>query len=63
MRLRISQEGSIDVFWFEAAMNGHYLETAAMNSNGFFGNFQGNISGKHQNIEAYKTITLSLTIN
>jgi len=51
MRMRISTEGDVDVFWFEADMNGEYLETAAMNSKGFFGNFQGNLSARHKNVE------------
>lgn len=49
--MRISTEDNARVFWFEAEMNGSYLETAAMNSHGFFGNFQGNLSSKHKNIQ------------
>lgn len=48
MRMRLSEDG---VFWFEANMMGQYLETAAMNDKGFFGNFQGNLSARHKNVE------------
>lgn len=51
MRMRLSRERDKQVLWFEADMGGKYLETAAMNSAGFFGNFQGNLSAKHKNIE------------
>jgi len=52
LRMRLSSEGEMDVFWFEANMNGEFLETAAMNSKGFFSNFQGNLSARHKNVEA-----------
>jgi len=50
MRMRLSCAGDVDVLWFEANMGGAYLETAAMNSKGVFGNFQGNLSRHHQNV-------------
>ncbi|MGE5390218.1 MAG: hypothetical protein ACM3PE_04055 [Deltaproteobacteria bacterium] len=49
--MRINSEDGMKVFWFEADMNGLYLETAAMNTHGFFGDFQGNLSARHKNIE------------
>lgn len=51
LRMRLSSESIGPVLWFEADMGGGYLETAAMNWQGFFGNFQGNLSTRHQNVE------------
>lgn len=39
-----------DTFIFEIKAGEQFLETACMNTNGFFGNFQGNLSAKHINI-------------
>lgn len=49
-RIRINDSGSVPVFFFEINQGGEFLETAGMNANGFFGNFQGNLSDKHKNI-------------
>ncbi|HEX3029764.1 MAG TPA: hypothetical protein VHT34_10775 [Clostridia bacterium] len=49
-RIRIDQHDSVSTFFYETNLEGKFLETAGMNSYGFFGNFQGNLSEKHQNI-------------
>lgn len=52
LRLRIiTGEGGISIFYLDVFINGNYLETAAMNSNGLFGNVQENISERHTQIE------------
>ncbi|MCR3757470.1 linear amide C-N hydrolase [Clostridium felsineum] len=49
-RIRIEDKGDIPVFFFEINQGGQFLETAGMNTKGFFGNFQGNLSDSHKNI-------------
>lgn len=49
-RIRINNCNDVPVFFFEINQGGEFLETAGMNANGFFGNFQGNLSDKHKNI-------------
>lgn len=49
-RIRINDTKNISTFLFEINQGGEFLETAAMNTCGSFGNFQGNLSDKHVNV-------------
>lgn len=49
-RIRINDIGDISSFLFEINQGGTFLETAGMNTNGSFSNFQGNLSEKHVNV-------------